>query len=118
MLLNLSGVHGPFFTRDPAILTDSDGRTGVGEMPGGGIVTRKLKVCAPRPPASRSAKASRTRFSSRRCSVISWPTEASPTFRRSAMEFLRNFFCIVCNRLGLAGRFGINETLGFFLPGS
>jgi hypothetical protein len=34
------------------------------------------------------------------------------------MEFLRNFSCIVYNRLGLAGRFGIYETLGFFLPGS
>jgi glucarate dehydratase len=27
MLLNLSGAHGPFFTRNIAILTDSDGRT-------------------------------------------------------------------------------------------
>jgi hypothetical protein len=24
-----------------------------------------------------------------------------PTFRRSRVEFLRNFFCIVCKRLGL-----------------
>ncbi|WP_150256005.1 enolase C-terminal domain-like protein [Nocardiopsis deserti] len=35
MLLNLSGAHGPFFTRNIAILTDSEGRTGVGEVPGG-----------------------------------------------------------------------------------
>jgi glucarate dehydratase len=35
MLLNLSGAHGPFFTRNLAILTDSDGRTGLGEVPGG-----------------------------------------------------------------------------------
>src|SRR5437867_220257 len=35
MLLNLSGAHGPFFTRNLVILTDSDGRTGVGEVPGG-----------------------------------------------------------------------------------
>ena len=35
MLLNLSGAHGPFFTRNLAILTDSSGRTGVGELPGG-----------------------------------------------------------------------------------
>ena len=35
MLLNLSGAHGPFFTRNLLILTDSDGRTGVGEVPGG-----------------------------------------------------------------------------------
>ena len=35
MLLNLSGAHGPFFTRNLLILTDSSGRTGVGEVPGG-----------------------------------------------------------------------------------
>jgi glucarate dehydratase len=35
MLMNLSGAHGPFFTRNLLILTDSDGNTGVGEVPGG-----------------------------------------------------------------------------------
>ncbi|MGM0928182.1 MAG: enolase C-terminal domain-like protein [Actinomycetota bacterium] len=35
MLLNLSGAHGPFFTRNVVIVTDSDGRTGLGEVPGG-----------------------------------------------------------------------------------
>ena len=35
MLLNLSGAHGPFFTRNIAILTDSAGHIGVGEVPGG-----------------------------------------------------------------------------------
>ncbi|WP_275004294.1 enolase C-terminal domain-like protein [Promicromonospora iranensis] len=35
MLLNLSGAHGPFFTRNIAVVTDSDGRTGLGEVPGG-----------------------------------------------------------------------------------
>ncbi len=35
MLLNLSGAHGPFFTRNVVILTDSLGNTGVGEVPGG-----------------------------------------------------------------------------------
>lgn len=35
MLMNLSGAHGPYFTRNIAILTDSDGRTGLGEVPGG-----------------------------------------------------------------------------------
>jgi glucarate dehydratase len=35
MLLNLSGAHGPFFTRNLLLLTDSAGRTGVGEVPGG-----------------------------------------------------------------------------------
>ena len=35
MLLNLSGAHAPFFTRNIVVLTDSAGRTGVGEVPGG-----------------------------------------------------------------------------------
>ena len=35
MLLNLSGAHAPFFTRNLLLLTDSAGRTGVGEVPGG-----------------------------------------------------------------------------------
>ena len=35
MLLNLSGAHGPFFTRNVVIVSDSAGHTGVGEVPGG-----------------------------------------------------------------------------------
>ena len=35
MLLNLSGAHGPFFTRNIVLITDSSGRTGLGEVPGG-----------------------------------------------------------------------------------
>jgi glucarate dehydratase len=35
MLMNLSGAHGPFFTRNIVVLTDSAGHTGVGEVPGG-----------------------------------------------------------------------------------
>jgi len=35
MLLNLSGAHGPFFTRNILILKDSSGNVGVGEVPGG-----------------------------------------------------------------------------------
>ena len=35
MLLNLSGAHGPYFTRNIVILKDSSGNTGVGEVPGG-----------------------------------------------------------------------------------
>jgi glucarate dehydratase len=42
MLLNLSGAHGPFFTRNLLILTDSDGNTGVGEVPGGEPIRRTL----------------------------------------------------------------------------
>ncbi|HZV91790.1 MAG TPA: enolase C-terminal domain-like protein, partial [Caldimonas sp.] len=35
MLLNLSGAHAPFFTRNVVIVADSAGRTGIGEVPGG-----------------------------------------------------------------------------------
>ncbi|MGJ9413777.1 enolase C-terminal domain-like protein [Aeromicrobium sp. CF4.19] len=42
MLLNLSGAHGPFFTRNLAIVTDSEGRTGVGEVPGGEAIRRTI----------------------------------------------------------------------------
>ena len=35
MLLNLSGAHGPFFTRNILILTDNAGNPGIGEVPGG-----------------------------------------------------------------------------------
>ena len=43
MLLNLSGAHSPFFTRNLLILTDSAGRTGVGEVPGGEKIRQTLK---------------------------------------------------------------------------
>ena len=42
MLLNLSGAHGPYFTRNLLILTDSAGNTGVGEVPGGEKILRTL----------------------------------------------------------------------------
>ena len=42
MLMNLSGAHGPFFTRNLVILTDSAGRTGVGEVPGGEKIRQTL----------------------------------------------------------------------------
>ena len=44
MLLNLSGAHGPFFTRNLVILTDSAGRTGVGEVPGGEKIRSALEA--------------------------------------------------------------------------
>ncbi|WP_418318338.1 glucarate dehydratase [Piscinibacter sakaiensis] len=46
MLLNLSGAHGPFFTRNLLILTDSAGRTGVGEVPGGEKIRKTLEDAA------------------------------------------------------------------------
>lgn len=43
MLLNLSGAHAPFFTRNVVILKDSSGHTGVGEVPGGQKITQTLE---------------------------------------------------------------------------
>ncbi|MHC1787409.1 MAG: enolase C-terminal domain-like protein [Christensenellales bacterium] len=43
MLLNLSGAHAPYFTRNIVLLTDSAGNTGVGEVPGGEKITRTLE---------------------------------------------------------------------------
>jgi len=47
MLLNLSGAHGPFFTRNLLILTDSAGHTGVGEVPGGEKIRQTLEDARP-----------------------------------------------------------------------
>ena len=43
MLLNLSGAHGPFFTRNIVILKDSAGHIGVGEVPGGERIRETLE---------------------------------------------------------------------------
>jgi glucarate dehydratase len=43
MLLNLSGAHGPFFTRNIVILKDSAGHVGVGEVPGGETIRKTLE---------------------------------------------------------------------------
>jgi glucarate dehydratase len=47
MLLNLSGAHAPYFTRNLLLLTDSAGRTGVGEVPGGEKIRQTLEDAAP-----------------------------------------------------------------------
>ena len=47
MLLNLAGAHGPFFTRNVVVLTDNQGYVGVGEVPGGEVITRRLESCIP-----------------------------------------------------------------------
>ncbi|WP_103759721.1 enolase C-terminal domain-like protein [Streptomyces sp. SM10] len=47
MELNLSGAHGPFFTRNIVVLKDSEGRTGLGEVPGGEKITRTLRDAGP-----------------------------------------------------------------------
>ncbi|RRW40167.1 glucarate dehydratase [Pseudomonas luteola] len=43
MLLNLSGAHGPFFTRNIVILKDNAGHIGVGEVPGGEKIRQTLE---------------------------------------------------------------------------
>ncbi len=43
MLLNLSGAHGPFFTRNIIVLNDNAGNTGVGEVPGGEKIRQTLE---------------------------------------------------------------------------
>lgn len=45
MLLNLSGAHGPYFTRNIVILTDDLGNEGLGEVPGGEKITNMLNEC-------------------------------------------------------------------------
>ncbi|MEU3340830.1 enolase C-terminal domain-like protein [Streptomyces sp. NPDC002144] len=43
MLLNLSGAHAPYFTRNVVVIEDSEGRTGLGEVPGGERITQTLR---------------------------------------------------------------------------
>src|SRR5215467_427380 len=47
MLLNLSGAHAPFFTRNIVMLRDNAGRTGVGEVPGGEQIRLTLEDAKP-----------------------------------------------------------------------
>ena len=47
MLLNLSGAHAPFFTRNVVVLRDNAGHTGVGEVPGGEAIRKTLEDAIP-----------------------------------------------------------------------
>ena len=47
MLLNLSGAHAPFFTRNVVVLTDDAGHTGAGEVPGGAGIRQVLEEAIP-----------------------------------------------------------------------
>jgi len=47
MLLNLSGAHGPFFTRNIVILKNNAGHIGVGEVPGGEKIRQTLEDAKP-----------------------------------------------------------------------
>jgi glucarate dehydratase len=44
MLLNLSGAHAPFFTRNVVLLEDDAGHTGSGEVPGGEPIRSTLEA--------------------------------------------------------------------------
>ncbi len=46
MLLNLSGAHAPFFTRNLVILSDDSGSTGVGEVPCGEKIRQTIEDAA------------------------------------------------------------------------
>lgn len=43
MVLNLSGAHGPYFTRNVVVLRDSAGNIGLGEVPGGENIRQTLE---------------------------------------------------------------------------
>lgn len=47
MLLNLSGAHSPYFTRNVVILQDNAGHTGLGEVPGGESIRQTLEDAQP-----------------------------------------------------------------------
>ncbi|HEX2966879.1 MAG TPA: glucarate dehydratase [Syntrophorhabdaceae bacterium] len=47
MLLNLSGAHYPYFTRNLVVLKDNAGHTGVGEVPGGDPIRQTLEDAKP-----------------------------------------------------------------------
>ena len=46
MLLNLSGAHAPYFTRNVVIIRDNAGHVGVGEVPGGEGIRQTLENAA------------------------------------------------------------------------
>jgi glucarate dehydratase len=47
ILLNLSGAHGPYFTRNLVVLEDSSGHSGLGEVPGGEAIRAVLEQSRP-----------------------------------------------------------------------
>src|SRR5690349_12030487 len=47
MLLNVSGAHAPFFTRNIVLVTDNAGHTGLGEVPGGEKIRQTLEAARP-----------------------------------------------------------------------
>ncbi len=68
MELNLSETHGPYFTRNVVVLTDSEGRTGLGEVPGG---RRSRGLCGMPSPWSSERKSGTTSASCARSVTVS-----------------------------------------------
>lgn len=60
MLLNLCGAHGPFFIRNLVLLESSDGRLGVGEVPGGEGILKALQKAVPLVEGTEVARYQRT----------------------------------------------------------
>ena len=60
MLLNLCGAHGPFFIRNLVLLESSDGRLGIGEVPGGDGILQALQKAVPLVEGSELARYQRT----------------------------------------------------------
>ncbi|WP_027867908.1 enolase C-terminal domain-like protein [Massilia alkalitolerans] len=60
MLLNLCGAHGPFFVRNLVLLEASDGRTGMGEVPGGDGILKALENAVPQVVGTEVARYQRT----------------------------------------------------------
>jgi glucarate dehydratase len=60
MLLNLCGAHAPYFTRNLVLLTDSAGRTGIGEVPGGAGILKALERAIPLVAGTETGRYNRT----------------------------------------------------------
>ncbi|KFC71479.1 enolase C-terminal domain-like protein [Massilia sp. LC238] len=60
MLLNLCGAHGPYFIRNLVLLESSDGRLGIGEVPGGDGILKALQKAVPLVEGSEVARYQRT----------------------------------------------------------
>ena len=60
MLLNLCGAHGPFFIRNLVLLEASDGRIGMGEVPGGDGILKALQNAVPQVVGTEVARYQRT----------------------------------------------------------
>jgi len=104
MLLNLSGAHAPYFTRNLVILTDSSGNQGVGEVPGGEAIRQTLEDARPlvigQPIARFNAvlRAMRTTFAARDAGG-----RGQQTFDQRVM--IHSVTAVECAMLDLLGKF-------------